>query len=132
VSKFWFASLILVLALGGCGGSSRHADSEQKQVTAPAYGTFHATTQPVTAGTPASCRRAAEAFTRNAVSFLVPSPTPPDQYFVAARTQLVDFEAHSCNPAFLREALSRKLSATKRRIIVARFPFLGPVGSALD
>jgi hypothetical protein len=131
VSRFSFACLVLVLALGGCGGSSRHADSEKKQVTVPAYGTFHATTQPVTTGTPAQCKLAAQAFTRDAVAFLVPSPSPPDLYFVAARTQFADFEAHSCDPSYLRDALARRLTPKQRRIIAERFSFLGAMANDL-
>ena len=126
------AMLLVSVVLAGCGDSSGHRDATKREVTVPAYGTFHATTEAVTTGTPALCRRAAEAFTRDAVTFLIRSPTPVDLYFVAARTQFADFQAHSCNPAYLREALSRKLSRKQRRIIVERFPFLGAVGSELD
>lgn len=125
------ALLLAVVVLGGCGGSSDRPTAEKKQVTVPAYGTFHATTEAVTTGTPAACKRAARAFTRDAVTFLVPSPTPVDLYFVTARTQFYDFQAHSCDPSYLRTALVRRLSASKRRELVARMPFLGQVGNEL-
>lgn len=123
----WIAAVLL---LGGCGGSSHDAE-KPKTVTSPAYGTFRATTEAVTTGTPALCRRDAEAFTRDAVTFLVPSPTPVDTYFVAARTQFVDFQAHSCDPSYLREALARRLTPKQRRVIAERFAFLGPTADEL-
>lgn len=125
-----FVSALALLAVGGCGGSSHHAE-KQKTVTAPAYGAFHATTEAVTSGTPALCRRDANAFARNAVSFLVPSASPPDLYFVAARTQFVDFQAHSCTPSYLRAALASRLTPRQRRVIARQFAFLGTTADEL-
>jgi hypothetical protein len=115
--------LLATVALGGCGGSSNDSRTE-KQVTLPAYGGYRATTETVTAGSPAMCRRDAQALTRDAVAFLVPSPTPGDGYFIAARTQFIDFRAHTCDLSILRSALSRRLSSAERRSLVARWPFL--------
>jgi hypothetical protein len=112
------------LLLGGCGGSSQDHSSTARVVTFPAYGTFRATTKTVTSGSPVLCRRDAQAFTRDAVSFLVPSASPADLYFVAARTVYLDFEAHRCDVSVLRRALSRRLSLTQRKTLVARIPFL--------
>jgi hypothetical protein len=123
------------LAVGGCGGSSSHEqDKAAKKVTVtfPAYGGFPATTVPVTAGTAALCKRDAQAFTREAVTFLNPPlPTPADEYFVAARTQFYDFRAHRCDPAFLRAALAQRLNAGQRRALIAGMPFLGGIAEKL-
>ena len=123
MSRFSVVSLLAILVLAGCGGSSRHAKAE-KQVTVPAYGTYGAVTEAVTTGTPALCRREAQAFTRDGVSFLVPSATPADDYFIGARTQFFDFEAHRCDAQFLRKALSRRLNVNQRRTLFERLPFL--------
>jgi hypothetical protein len=103
-----------------------------KRLTIPAYGTYPPMTITVTEGTPALCRRDAEAFTRSAVSFLAPSATPADQYFVSARLQFIDFKAHRCDVAILRKALSRRLTVRQRRVLVARLGFLGEVGPQLS
>jgi hypothetical protein len=62
--------------------------------------------------------------TGDAVAFLVPSPTPGDDYFIAARTQFLDFQAHTCDMSIMRSALSRRLDAGQRRSLIARWPFL--------
>ena len=121
----------MALALTGCGGSSGHGKTA-KQLTIPAYASFPAITVPIKRGTPARCRLDAKGFTRDAVAFLAPSPaTPPDVYFLGARTAFVDFEAHRCDLAYLRGPLSRRLTATQRRRIVGRFTFLGETGRKL-
>jgi ABC-type oligopeptide transport system substrate-binding subunit len=125
--------LLGILVLAGCGDSSGHRKAaEKRQVTVPAYGTFHATTQPVTKGTPARCKLDAAAMTRDAVSFLTPSPTPVDLYFVAARTQFADYQAGSCDVSYLRDALSRRLTPKQRKTLVAGWPFLGKTGRELE
>ena len=116
--------LLAAVASAGCGRSSNDSKVEKKQVTLPAYGGYRATTETVTVGSPAVCRRAAQALTRDAVAFLVPSPTPADDYFIAARTQFIDFQAHTCDLSILRSALSRRLDAGQRRSLIARLPFL--------
>src|SRR4051812_9160001 len=104
--------LVAALVLAGCGSSSGH-DKTVKQLTIPAYASFPAVTVPVSKGTPARCRLDAKAFTRDAVAFLAPSPpTPPDVYFIGARTAYIDFKAHRCEIAYLRGPLSRRLTAT--------------------
>jgi len=124
-------SLITALALAGCGGSSNHGKTA-KQLTIPAYASFPAVTVPITKGTPARCRLDAKGFTRDAVAFLAPSPaTPPDVYFLGARTAFIDFEAHRCDIAYLRGPLSRRLTVTQRRRVVGHFTFLGETGREL-
>jgi len=131
-SLFPTVLLLVALAVGGCGGSSSHKAEKKVTVTFPAYGGFHATTVPVTAGTAALCRRDAQSFTREAVTFLNPPlPTPADEYFVAARTQFYDFQAHQCDAAFLRAALVRRLSAAQRRDLIAGMPYLDAIASQL-
>jgi hypothetical protein len=126
-------SLVTALVLAGCGGSSGHGKAV-KQVTFPAYGSFPATTVPITRGTPARCRTDAKGFTRDAVAFLAPSApgTPPDVYFIGARTAFIDLEAHRCDLAYLRGALSRRLTTTQRRRLVEGFTFLGEIGRELS
>jgi hypothetical protein len=88
---------------------------------------------PITKGTPARCRLDAKGFTRDAVAFLAPSPaTPPDVYFLGARTAFVDFEAHRCDLAYIRGPLSRRLTAAQLRRLVGRFTFLGETGPKLQ
>lgn len=127
------AVFVSAVALAGCGGSSKQpsAAKQQKHVTFPAYGSFHATTVQVTTGSAALCRGDAEAFARDAVTFLKPSATPADEYFVSMRTQFVDFVAHSCDPSFLRAELSRRLSPSERQALIARLPFLGATAREL-
>ena len=130
---FSLGLLVAAAALAGCGGSPKQpsAAKQQKQVTFPAYGSFQATTVPVTTGTRALCRGDAEAFARDSVTFLTPSPRPADQYFVSMRTQFIDFVAHSCDASVLRSELSSRLSSRQRQVLVARLPFLGSVGRQL-
>jgi hypothetical protein len=123
-------SLAAVLLLGGCGGSS-HRGGAEKQVTVPAYSHYPAMTIPVSAGTPAQCRREAEAFSRAAVSFLAPFPSDADNFMVIARVQFLAFEAHLCDVAILRNALARRTTPKQRRFVVERFVFLGDAGRAL-
>ena len=132
----FLVSLVTAVVLAGCGGSSSHDDGHhkaEKQLTIPAYASFPAVTVPIRKGTPARCRLDAKGFTRDAVAFLAPRPaTPPDVYFLGARTAFIDFEAHRCDVADLRGALSRRLTATQRRRLVGRFTFLGEIGRELS
>ena len=100
-------------------------------MTVPGYGSFPAETIPVTAGTPAQCRREAKAFSRAAVSFLAPFPSDAGNFFVLARLQFYEFRAHLCDDAILREALLRVSTAKQRRAIAARLGFLGETGREL-
>jgi hypothetical protein len=133
VSEYGFlVCLVTALVLAGCGGSADHGKTA-KQLTIPAYASFPAVTVPITKGTPARCRLDAKGFTRDAVAFLAPRPaTPPDVYFLGARTAYIDFEAHRCETAYLRGPLSRRLTAAQRRRLVARFTFLGKLGDELS
>jgi hypothetical protein len=133
------------LSLASCGGATTATTMQQtttttssghgkavRQLTIPGYAGYPAITVPIASGTPARCRLGAKAFTRDAVAFLAPSPpTPPDVYFLNARTAFVDFEAHRCGVTYLRRALSRRLTATQRRRVVGRFTFLGEIGREL-
>jgi hypothetical protein len=121
----WSAAWLLVavaVALAGCGGSSGQGNAEQ--ITVAAYGPFPAQTIPVTEGSPAQCRRYANAFSRSAVSFLAPWPSDADNYVVIARVQFVEFKAHLCDVAILRDALMRRTTAKQREAIIAGLPFL--------
>jgi len=67
------------------------------------------------------------------VSFLAPFPSDSDTFLVIARLQFHEFEAHRCDVAILRKALSRRATAKQRRAIVGRieFAFLGETGREL-
>jgi hypothetical protein len=135
---------VVPLGLAGCGGgtamttgqqttttTSGHGEAE-KQLTVPAYAGYPAVTVPIKNGTPARCRLDAKAFARDAVAFLAPSPpTPPDVYFLNARTTFVDSEAHRCGVTYLRGALSRRLTAAQQRRVLGRFTFLGATAREL-
>jgi hypothetical protein len=120
------ATVGITLPVAGCGGgATTSSTSPVKQLTISGYGSFPAETVPITRGTPARCRLDAKGFTHNAVAFLAPSPpTPPDVYFLGARTAFIDFEAHRCALTYIRRPLSRRLTATQRRRLVGRFTFL--------
>ena len=130
MNRYSAAWLLSALLLGGCGGSSSTAE---KQITAPAYNGYPEITIPVTSGTPAQCLHEAQAFSRNAVSFLAPFPSDSDTFLVIARLQFYEFKAHGCDVAILRTALSHRATAKQRRAIVARdeFGFLGETGREL-
>ena len=116
--------------LAGCGGSSADRDAD-KALTVPAYGQFPAMTVPVEPATPELCRAKAEAFSRAAKAFLRPFPSDADNYRVLARVQFIAFEAHRCDTALLREALSRRLTAKQLREVLSFFGFMGETGRAL-
>ena len=92
MSRASVAGILSAFLLGGCGGSSSTNGNAEKQVTAPPYNGYPAITIPVTSGTPAQCRREAQVFSRNAVSFLAPFPSDSDTYLVVARLQFFEFE----------------------------------------
>jgi hypothetical protein len=132
VARGFLVWLVTVPVLAGCGGSSDHGKTV-KQLTIPAYASFPAVTVPITKGTPARCRLDAKGFTRDAVAFLAPRPaTPPDVYFLGARTAFIDFEAHRCAVTYLRRPVSRRLTAAQRRRLIGRFTFLGDMGPELS
>jgi hypothetical protein len=133
VSRSSTAWLLSALLLAGCGGSSSGRDDAQKQITAPAYNGYPAITIPVTSGTPAQCRHEAQAFSREAVAFLAPFPSDSDTHLVVARLQFLEFKAHRCDIAILRNALSRRATPKQRETIVGRieFTFLGKTGREL-
>ncbi len=109
----------------------RHGDA-QKQITAPAYNGYPAITIPVTTGTPAQCR-ARRRSSPGRGGFLAPFPSDSDTHLVVARLQFLEFKAHRCDVAILREAFSRRATARQRRAVVARveFSFLGDDGREL-
>ncbi len=133
VSRSSAAWLLSALLLGGCGGASSGNGDAEKQITAPAYNGYPAITIPATTGTPAQCRREAQAFSREAVAFLAPFPSDSDTHLVIARLQFFEFKAHRCDVAMLRTALSHRTTAKQRRAIVSRieFAFLGDTGPEL-
>jgi hypothetical protein len=132
VRKSSAAWLLSALLLGGCGGSSSQGDAE-KQITVPSYNGYPAITIPVTSGSPAQCRREAQVFSRAAVAFLAPFPSDSDTHLVLARLQFLEFKAHRCDVAILRDAFSRRATAKQRRAIVGRieFAFLGDTAREL-
>lgn len=133
MSRSSTAWLLSALLLAGCGGSSSGRDDAEGQITAPAYNGYPAITIPVTSGTPAQCRHEAQAFSREAVAFLAPFPSDSDTHLVIARLQFLEFRAHRCDVAILRDALSRRATPKQRKTIVGRieFTFLGKTGREL-
>jgi hypothetical protein len=125
------AALLAALALAGCGGSPHNAEGP-KALTVPAYAGYPPITITVTEGTPELCRGDAESFARDAVAFLTPSTSPPDQFYLSARLQFFDFKAHLCDISILRDALSRRLGPTQQRTILAHFGFLGETARELE
>lgn len=130
--RSWTASLLFVVLLAGCGGSSS-AGRAEKQITAPAYNGYPAITIPVETGSPARCRHEADAFSREAVAFLAPFPSDSDTHLVIARLQFLEFRAHRCSLAMLRATFARHASPEQRRTIVGRieFAFLGDTARKL-
>lgn len=117
--------VLIAFAVAGCGDSSGHRKAaEKRQVSLPAYGSYKATTETVSPGSAATCRFDATTLGDDAVKFLVPSPTPPDVYFIGARTAYYDFIARRCKVALLRDTLTRRLTPRQRQVIAVRFPFL--------
>ena len=114
---------VLVLVLAGCGGS-HEAPTPERTLTIPAYGPFPKQTYHVAPGTSAACRREAAAFGRAAEGFLLPFPSDADNYRVLAQVQFTAFKAHLCNPALLREELSRRLTDEQVREVLSFFGFL--------
>ena len=133
MSRSSTAWLLSALLLAGCGGSSSGGDGAEKQITAPGYNGYPEITIPVTSGTPAQCRHEAHAFSREAVAFLAPFPSDSDTHLVVARLQFLEFKAHRCDIAILRNALSRSATPKQRKTIVGRieFAFLGETGREL-
>lgn len=123
--------LVAVLVLSGCTSSSDHATS-QTALTVPAYGPFPAMTVPVTPGSEALCRAKADAFSRAAKAFLEPFPSDADNYRVLARVQFTAFEAHLCDIAILREAVSRRLTAKQLHEVLRFFGFMGETARELE
>lgn len=122
--------ILAVVILAGCG-SSHGDDDGQRALTVPAYGPFPAMTVPVTSGTTADCRADAEAFSRAAAAFLRPFPSDADNYRVLARVQFTAFQAHLCDTAILRKALSRRLTVKQLRVVLSFFGFMGETGREL-
>ena len=124
--------LLAVVVLAGCGGGGSDDDrTTEKALTIPSYGPFPAMTVPVTPGTPADCRREADAFSRAAEGFLRPFPSDADNYRVLARVQFIAFKAHLCNTAILRQALARRLTAKQLREVLRFFGFMGETAREL-
>ena len=124
------AVVLSLLLLAGCGGSS--GGDAQTQVTAPAYNGYPAITIPVTTGSTARCRHEADAFSREAVKFLVPYPSDSDTHLVIARVQFIAFKAHQCDTDLLRQAVARRLSAKQVREVLRFFGFMGETARELQ
>lgn len=110
---------VLALALAGCG-------THMRTQTVGAYGSFAATTVAALPGGPASCRKDAEIFARDAKRFVAHSTTtssyPADLYYVILREDFADFRARGCAPSYLRDPLVQGLTAQERRVLVADLP----------
>ena len=126
-----------VVALAGCGHSSRH--SSPGTVTVPAYGVYSQTKVPGSAasGTRA-CRVRAETFSRGTLQFLAHvrphGAYPADIYYFLMRQRLAGFEAHQCDVKLLGDALTHDLNARQRRTLLAVLPstMATTLGKGLD
>ena len=118
---------LAVVLLAGCGGD----DQTQKALTIPSDGRFAATKVATGPASAALCRAKADSFSRAAESFLLPYPSDADIYRVLARIQFTAFQAHHCDIAVLRTAVSRRLTPKQLREVLAFFGFLGDVGREL-
>jgi hypothetical protein len=131
------AFVVSVIALPGCGHSSRH--TSPGTVTVPAYGVYSQTKVPGSAasGTRA-CRVRAETFARTTLMFLVHvrphGAYPADLYYIIMRQHLAGFEAHRCDVKLLGSALAHALTAKQRRTLLAVLPntMAATVGKGLD
>jgi hypothetical protein len=131
------AFVVPVVALAGCGHSSRH--SSPRTVTVPAYGVYSQTKVAGSAASGArSCRVRAETFSRGAVQFLAHvrphGAYPADIYYFLMRQRLAGFEAHRCDVKLLGSALAHALTTRQRRTLVAVLPktMATTVGKSLD
>lgn len=131
------AFVVFVVALTGCGHSSRH--STPGTVTVPAYGVYSQTKVPGAArsGTRA-CRVRAETFSRGTLQFLAHvrphGAYPSDIYYFLMRQRLAGFEAHQCDVKLLGSALAHALTARQRRTLLAALPntMATTLGKSLD
>ena len=131
------AFVVPVVALAGCGHSSRH--SSPSTVTVPAYGVYSQTKVPGSApsGTRA-CRVRAETFSRGTLQFLAHvrphGAYPSDIYYFLMRQRLAGFEAHQCDMKLLGSALGRALTAKQRRTLLVALPgtMATTLGKSLD
>ena len=126
-----------VVALAGCGHSSRH--SSPGTVTVPAYGVYSQTKVPGSAPSGArACRARAETFSRGTLQFLAHvrphGAYPSDIYYFLMRQRLAGFEAHQCDLKLLGGALAHALTARQRRTLVAALPnaMATTLGQSLD
>jgi len=113
--------VLAVVALAGCGSSSRHA--APAAVTVPAYGVYSQTK--VTAAT-RDCRSTAGAVARDAGMFLAHlrphGAYPADLYYMIMREHLAGFEADRCDVKLLGTALVKALTPKQRHTLVATLP----------
>ena len=116
---------ILALAVGllaGCGGGTGRST---KVVTVPAYGEHPAATVSE-AYSAAECAKDARIFARDALTLVDHASSnaayPADLYYTIIRSDFADFEARSCGPKLLGEALRARLTAAQRSSLVANLP----------
>ena len=117
---------ILALAVGllaGCGGGGTGRST--KVVTVPAYGEHPAATVSE-AYSAAECAKDARIFARDALTLVDHASSnaayPADLYYTIIRSDFADFEARSCGPKLLGEALRARLTAAQRSSLVANLP----------
>jgi hypothetical protein len=126
----WLAVAALsaaVLASAGCGGSSRRG-ATIGVTTVARYDQYGPDTISVPTTNPSSrpCRTDAGAYALTSTYFLAhngpEAAYPADLYYIVMREELADFEARRCSPALLGSALAGRLTASRRRALVADLP----------
>lgn len=116
------AGVVGAALLAGCGG----AKLKSGEMTIPAYGVHSQTTEGISGGSPAFCRRDSQAFARAAVLFVdhteADAAYPADAYYLDLRDRWTDFVAHRCAPSYLRLPLTRALTIEQRHTLARDLP----------
>jgi hypothetical protein len=131
------ALVVSVVALAGCGHSSRH--TAPGTLTVPAYGPYAQTKVPGSAASGArACRVRAKTFARTTLMFLAHvrphGAYPSDIYYFLMRQHLAGFEAHQCDVKLLGRALGHALTTKQRLTLLVALPgtMATTVGKSLD
>jgi hypothetical protein len=122
VAMRWVVCAVVVLAVAGCGGSSK---PKPRAVTLPGYGGFAA--QTITGSYSASeCAKDVRSFMREGLLLVAhvgaAAAYPADLYYMDLRIPYADFVARGCDPADLGRALTRRMTPGQRQTLVDNVP----------
>ncbi|MGH2935663.1 MAG: hypothetical protein ACRDL2_14290 [Gaiellaceae bacterium] len=113
---------VVVLALAGCGGSSR---PKSRAVTLPGYGGFAAQTITGAYSAP-ECAKDVRSFAREGLLLVAhvgaAAAYPADLYYMDLRIPFADFVARGCDPADLGRALERRMTPRQRQTLAGNLP----------